>query len=52
MFELLQSRVLECFIKVKLDMTIQKELLQIEYIGWIAKWPSKTWLESIQTREQ
>jgi hypothetical protein len=36
------ERVMKCFLKVKLDMTTQKELLQIEYIGWIAEWPSET----------
>jgi hypothetical protein len=42
MFELLHSRVLECVIKVKLDMTTEKELLQIEYISWIAEWTSES----------
>ena len=50
-FELLHSRVLECLIKVKLGMTTPGELLQFEYTGWIAEWPSGTWLESVHMIE-
>ena len=50
-FELLHSRVIECFIKVKLDMTAYERLIKIEHIGWITEWPSGTLLESVQTRE-
>jgi hypothetical protein len=37
--------------KGKVGYDYPKELLKFEHIGWIAEWPSGTWLESVQTRE-
>jgi hypothetical protein len=33
------------FHKGKVGYDYLRELLQIEHIGWIAEWPSGTWLE-------